>query len=276
MFGRYTQVNFFDSFITDEYLTSRNAPQPLTLQAMTYWDVYSDIADQLNWTHYLQNYSASWFFDPQWFAWSLDGTTLYVSLDQNSALMRIDIATASVTAIDGFGLKSYTGNVGVDVVQDGGCPLFVSLPNLYALRGNHGIQVVNVDGVDYLFVANSGNDGGFEAYSEIFSGQDLFNGTQLGPKDFKVGSSHLFGSSSAASAGFNRNCQKGTTEFCSPTTQFSVGTAAVDYSDPTAPVLNKMVLFGGRGISSFKMPNGTSSDPISFVWDSVSSVEYCE
>ena len=267
--GSPLQVDFFISKFTDDYLTSRNAPQALTLKSMEYWDDYSDISDQLNWTEYRQNYHPAMFFDPSWFAWSSDGKVLYVDLEMNSALLRIDIASATAVAVDGPGLKSFTD--GVDLVVDGGCPRFVTNPFLYALRGNKGIQAVNVDGVEYLFTADKGDDSGLDVYSEVINGQDLFNGTQLGPKGFQSGNSQLFGSSNAVSNPFNNVCQKGTEDFCSKQTQFSLGSAAVDYSNPSAPVLKNMVLMGGRGISLHKIPSSYDA-LITPVWDSVSSV----
>lgn len=265
------QVDFQISAFTDSYLASRNAPQALTAKSMEYWDDYSDIADQLNWTKYRQNYHAGMFFDPSWFAWSQDGSVLYVDLERNSAVLRIDVALGTAVAVDGTGLKSFASD-GVDLVQDGGCPLFVTNPDLYALRGNKGLQAVNVDGVDYLFTADKGDDAGLDQYTEVINGQDLFNGTTLGPKGFQAASSGLFGSSSSSSSPFNKDCSKLTEQFCSPEAQFSLGSAGIDYSNPATPVLNKIVIMGGRGISLFKMPP-TNEEQMSLVWDSVSSGE---
>lgn len=263
------QVDFFVSKITDSYLLGRGAHMALTEHSMKYWDLYSDLASQLNWTSYRQNYHPGMFFDPAWFAWTSDGKTLYVTLERNNAVMRVNVDAATLETVDGTGLKSFPN--GVDLVQDGGCDLLVKNEYLFARRGNKGFAAINFDGTHYLFTGDKGDDAGQDAYTEIIEGGTLFNGTHLGPKGFTTDVPQLFGSKTAASNPFNSNCQKGSEPFCSPQTRFSLGSAGIDYTNPESPVVKKMILMGGRGISLFKMPPTiTNDEQMEFVWDSVS------
>lgn len=75
-------------------------------------------------------------------------------------------------------------------------------------------------------------------------------------------------STTSCVANFAADCEDNGLDWCSDF-EISIGSSAVDYTDPTAPVMDKIVGFGARGIGMFRLPS-SASDPIEFVWDSVS------
>lgn len=52
----------------------------------------------------------------------------------------------------------------------------------------------------------------------------------------------------------------------------TIGTAGVNYDDTSAPILEKIVGIGGRGMSIFRVPSSTSAD-LELVWESGSDFE---
>lgn len=265
-------VDFAIPMFTDSYLESRNAYLPLNADALVYWSNYSNLAGQLNWTKYIDNWLPGMLFDPNSIMWSSDGKTMYMSTKSTNVVVRIDLETATAAAADGLAFKSFTSGEGVDLVQDGGCPLFVTNPYLYSTRQFEETTVVSVDGQDYLIGTDRGDDYGLDAFDEMITASDLFNGTQLGLKGFTAISPDLFGSSTAASNPFNKNCDRSTEQFCSPTMEFSVRSGAVDYSNPKNPVLQKLLMNGGRGLSAWKIPT-SYEETISLAWETGSDFE---
>jgi hypothetical protein len=150
----------FDAF-TDEYLLGRNVHMPLTLKAMEYWDLYSNIADEVDWTSVRAQYNPGLFLEPEFMAFTDDGKQLFVNLQENSALLRIDVETGLPKSVDGYGLKSWTttaNNEGVDIVKDDGCSQFVQNDALYSVRAPDGMALVTIDGENYVLTADEGDD----------------------------------------------------------------------------------------------------------------------
>ncbi len=58
----------------------------------------------------------------EFFAFNKDVSELLINLQQNSTLVHINTATATVSSIDSYGLKSFaSGSNGVDIVKDDKC-----------------------------------------------------------------------------------------------------------------------------------------------------------
>jgi hypothetical protein len=93
----------------------------------------------------------------EYIQFSPDSKTLLVNLQTNSALARIDILSATVVAIDGYGIKSWTTGDGIDIVQDDGCNVSVTLPLLYSVPPPDVIANVEIDGELYVVTANEGS-----------------------------------------------------------------------------------------------------------------------
>ena len=125
-------------------------------------------------------------------------------------------------------------------------------------------------GFNYIFTADEGSDFGLDDYEEKFASGDLFEaGGAFALANFTFDPSFFVpgDSSQGCSANFQADCEANGLEWCS-NFEVTIGSSAVDYSDPTAPKMDKIVGFGGRGISIFKVPSTTDSQ-IEFVWDSV-------
>lgn len=70
---------------------------------------------------------------------------------------------------------------------------------------------------------------------------------------------------------FNSECgdMDGSPEWCADSMRLTVGSSSIDYSDPTAPVIKKLVAIGGRGISIYKL----TDTGLDLVWDSADEFE---
>lgn len=150
----------FDTF-TDEYLLRQNVHMPLTEKAMEYWDLYSSIADEVDWTSVRAQYNPGLFLEPEFMAFTDDGKHLFVNLQENSALLRIEVEIGVAKAVDGYGLKSWTNsasNEGIDVIKDDGCSEFVKNDALYSVRAPDGFALVTIDGAHYVLTADEGDD----------------------------------------------------------------------------------------------------------------------
>ena len=255
----------------DEELLAANVAMPLSLKAMEYWDDHSHIAEDLDLAAMRENYKPSYFFMPEFMKFSSDNKKLFVNLQDNSALVQIDVPTNTVSRIDGYGLKPYK-DIGVDLINDGGCSEYVSSDVLYAMRLPDAIDNLELDGVTYIFTADEGTDFDFDEYEEKYEAGDIFDGGNILLKGFTAPESFLNAVSPETSptARFNKQCETfGTFSKCLDGVDITVGSMAVDYSNSSAPSMDKIVLFGGRGMSIYKVPE---TGPIEFVWDSVSSV----
>jgi hypothetical protein len=247
---------------------------PLTEKALEYWDENSNLADEIDWSSIRADYNPGIFMQPEFIQFSHDGTQLFVNLQQNSALVRIDVASATAEAIDGYGLKEWTTGAGIDIIKDGGCDQFVTSPVLYSNRKPDGIATIEIDGVDYVLTADEGSDADYGPYEEKMDAGDLFNGVTLGQRNF-VASPAFFNTTDSAqgqTAPFNSDCEDNGLPWCADGLEITIGSDAVDYSDPTAPVVEKVVALGGRGISIYKLP-GSYDAEIEFIWDSKSDFE---
>lgn len=203
-------------------------------------------------------------------AFNDDGSQLYLNLQQNSALVRINTETGEALSVDGYGLKPATTDTdGFDIVDDGECRL-VNNPCLFLGRTPDGIFSLEYEGVNYVLTANEGSDFDLGDYAEKFDSQDLFlkNGTfafagWTFSDDFFIPGDP----SKGCTANFNADCEVLGLDWCS-NFELTVGSSAVDYSDPSSPKLERIVGFGGRGISAYKVPESTF-ERITLAWDSV-------
>ena len=72
---------------------------------MTYFNDHSYLKDDLDWDAAIAAYTPATQLEPEYLAWSGDDATVYVNLQENSAVVAVDAATA--TAADVFGLASH-------------------------------------------------------------------------------------------------------------------------------------------------------------------------
>lgn len=244
---------------------------PLTEKALEYWDDHSDIRDEIDWSDIRANYNPGFFMQPEFMHFNHDGTQLFVNLQQNSALVRVEVSSATARAIDGFGLKPWTSGTGIDIVDDNSCDAFVTNPFLYSNRKPDGIATVKIDGSDYVLTADEGSDDDYGAYEEKIDAGDLLSGTTLGLRNFVAVSEELFStvnSTLGQATMFNSDCEDNGLSVCANGLELTIGSDAVNFDDPSAPVLERIVALGGRGIGVYKIPN-SYGEQIEFVWDSV-------
>ncbi|MCX6318331.1 MAG: choice-of-anchor I family protein [Bacteroidetes bacterium] len=104
--------------------------------------------------------------EPEYIAFSADGTKAYITLQENNAVAEMDIATVTITQLLPLGLKdhSLTGN-GLDASdQDGG----INIAN-WPIKGMYmpdAISGFTVGGNHYFITANEGDSRAYTGYSE--------------------------------------------------------------------------------------------------------------
>ncbi len=77
---------------TDEELLAKGIHLPLSLNAMEYWDDHSSIADEIDFSSARENYTGASVLEPEWLVWSADEKYVLVSLQENSALVKVNVA----------------------------------------------------------------------------------------------------------------------------------------------------------------------------------------
>lgn len=104
------------------------------------------------------NASAAKDFEPEYIAVSADGTSAWAALQENNALARIDLASATVTAIVPLGFKDHgvAGNE-IDVSDDDGKIDIRAWPGLRGLFMPDAIAAYTANGQTYLVTANEGD-----------------------------------------------------------------------------------------------------------------------
>lgn len=103
--------------------------------------------------------SASQDFEPEYIALSADGTTAWVTLQENNALAKVDIATATVTAVLPLGFKNY-GATGNELDASDGDGKTINIKTWPGVRGMYlpdSMASYTVGGTTYLVTANEGD-----------------------------------------------------------------------------------------------------------------------
>jgi hypothetical protein len=79
---------------TDDELIAKGVHLPLSAKALEYWDEHSSIADDLNFTEARASYTTASVLEPEWLVWTPDGRYVLVSLQENCALVKINVSNA--------------------------------------------------------------------------------------------------------------------------------------------------------------------------------------
>ena len=111
--------------------------------------------------------------EPEYIAISTDNSTAYVVCQENNAIVRIDLATATASGILPLGYKdhSMTGN-GFDASDKTSEINIRTWPTLGMYQPD-AIKIVNIGGKDYLVTANEGDSRDYDGYSEETRVEDL-------------------------------------------------------------------------------------------------------
>jgi Secretion system C-terminal sorting domain/Calx-beta domain len=111
--------------------------------------------------------------EPEYIAFSADGSTAYITLQENNAVAILDIATATVTEIKPLGLKNHnTAGNGMDASDRDLAPGFTSgainIQNwpVFGMYMPDAIASFTVGGNTYFITANEGDSRSYTGYSE--------------------------------------------------------------------------------------------------------------
>ncbi len=115
------------------------------------------------------NATVSKDFEPEYIAFSPDGSTAYVTLQENNAIAVLDIATKTFTAIRPLGLKDHSLlKNGLDASDSPGGLANVNITNL-PIKGIYqpdAIAGFSVGGINYLVTANEGDSRAYSSFNE--------------------------------------------------------------------------------------------------------------
>ncbi|CAE8627684.1 unnamed protein product [Polarella glacialis] len=241
----------------DEACIAKGVHLPLPLKAMEYFDEHSvKFKSKLDFTTARASYTTATQFEPEYVAWSLDDSTIYVNLQENSAVVTINATAGTATSIHAYGLKDWSSagtTDGIDTVKDNDCKL-EKKPGFKSMRTPDSIATFVVGGVTYIVTANEGDDKEYGDFKEKQKFKDIISSATA----FKSDYAEFVPGAGMADAFAN---------FGGTKMSITIGSTAVDYSTPTAPIFKAAVGFGGRGLTIYK-----ASD-MSLVWDSGSDFE---
>lgn len=104
--------------------------------------------------------------EPEFATISADSKTVWVTLQENNAIAKIDIATNTVTAIFPLGFKNY--NLDVNTIDPSDKDVAIGL-NKWQVKGMYqpdAIAVYESNGIPYLFTANEGDVREYAGFAE--------------------------------------------------------------------------------------------------------------
>ena len=249
-----SRVDFAGLAATDADLEAKGVDQLMSLASMTYFNDHSYLKDDLDWDAAIAAYTPATQLEPEYLAWSGDDATVYVNLQENSAVVAVDAATATAADVFGLGLKSWAATK-IDTVKDGEC-ILATKPGFATMRMPDSIAAFTLDGKDYLLFAEEGDDYTYGDFEDKQKFKDVIKNATAFEDDF----ADFVAGAGMADAFSN---------FGDTKMRVSIGPRAVDYSDPAAPVFEAAVGYGGRGISIYE----ASPTALTWVWDSGSAFE---
>ncbi|MHC1708146.1 MAG: choice-of-anchor I family protein [Bacteroidales bacterium] len=105
-------------------------------------------------------------FEPEYISINSDGTKAWVTLQENNAIAEINLQNNSITDVWALGMKDYslTGN-GFDASDKSGTALLSNF-NVKAFYIPDGIANINVNGTNYIFTANEGDEKEYSGLNE--------------------------------------------------------------------------------------------------------------
>ncbi len=104
--------------------------------------------------------------EPEYIAFSTDGATAFITLQENNAIAKLDVATASITQILPLGLKNHNlAANGFDASdQDGGVNI-LNWP-VFGMYQPDAISSFHVGGTNYFITANEGDSRAYTGFNE--------------------------------------------------------------------------------------------------------------
>ncbi|MGC9457378.1 MAG: choice-of-anchor I family protein [Halothiobacillaceae bacterium] len=202
--------------------------------------------------------SAAQDFEPEWVEFTADGSTVYVSLQENNAIAVVDVATATVTDVFPLGFKDWSENSaiagsGFDASNRDGKINIRHWPVMGVYQPDT-IRVYERDGAHYIVTANEGDARDYDAWTEEFRIKNL----QLDPTAFP----------NAAELQQDENLGRlrvtstlGVSNGCNP--------SDMSTDVETDCVYNQLFAYGGRSMSIFRV----TDDGLEQVFDTGSQME---
>ena len=161
---------------SDEHLIGLGVHLPLPLGAMEHFDLHSARHNRHGGTLDLGSarraYRPVSQLEPEYLAWSADGSKVFVNLQENAAIVTVDVATATAERISPLGLTDWSaagGTDGIDIVDDGACRL-QHYEGLFSINSADTIGSFEVDGEVYVMAAM---EGGRVRYGDFKEDQKL-------------------------------------------------------------------------------------------------------
>lgn len=282
----------------DSYPLSKGLHMPLTKNALEYWDDYSHMADELDFSSVRENYRSSIFIQAETMTWAnKEETELIVNLQVNNGLLRVDVVNDKAISLAGYGLKDH-GEIPIDINSKDKACNGKTYANLFSMRNPDSIRVIQYNGKRYVLTANEGDNKDYFGFEDNIQAAEVFQvssaklrrdippdrsdiltifvtfqGEAFTLKSMQVPKS-VFDSLSSlggtVTAPFNSNC---TGIDCVGSVEISLGSSAIDYQlDPKNPTFQRMVLFGGRGFTIYELPENPD-ELLKLVHDSADDME---
>ena len=98
--------------------------------------------------------------EPEYISVSPDGTTAFVSLQENNAIAKVDLASGTITDVFSLGLQDFS-QVALDPLDDGNIDI-KTFDNLVGFRMADAIASFEVGGKTYVATANEGDSRDFD------------------------------------------------------------------------------------------------------------------
>ncbi|MEB3883574.1 choice-of-anchor I family protein [Lyngbya sp. CCY1209] len=110
--------------------------------------------------------------EPEYIAVTADGSTAYVTLQENNAIAAVDLEALEVTDIFPLGFKDH-GAIGLDFSDRDGAFNIATQDNLFGMYQPDEMAAYEVDGETYLVVANEGSGRESDGFNEEVRVEDL-------------------------------------------------------------------------------------------------------
>ena len=272
-----SRVDFAGLAATDAELEAKGVDQLMSLASMTYFNDHSYIKDDLDWDAAIAAYTPATQLEPEYLAWSGDDATVYVNLQENSAVVAVDAATATAADVFGLGLKSWAATK-IDTVKDGEC-ILETKPGFATMRMPDSIAAFTLDGAAAASRARAppappprSRSAATQARTTSSSRRRATTtptATSRTSRSSRTWSRTRRRSRTTSRTSSPAGMADAFSNFGDTKMRVTIGPRAVDYSDPAAPVFEKAVGYGDRGISIYE----ASPTALTWVWDSGSAFE---
>ena len=196
--------------------------------------------------------------EPEYITFSPDSKYAFVTLQENNAIVTIDMATKSISNFSGLGYKDHSkvGN-GLDAIQDSKAT--VANQNVQGMYMPDAIATLTgADGINYLVTANEGDA---RSYPCVLGGTDK---TKVEDEDSKISS--IFDSTDTAITAVK------TAVGSLVVTPFAPASSVAEVVTSSTKV-TKAYSFGTRSFSVWQPANTEGIDTMVQVWDSGDMLE---